>query len=37
LSAAESRVESFAPAVAYGSAVVLAGFGLYFVADVFLQ
>ena len=37
LSAAESRVESFAPAVAYGSAVVLAGFGLYFLADVFLQ
>ena len=36
LSAAESRVESFAPAVAYGSAVVLAGFGLYFLADVLL-
>ena len=36
LSAAESRAESFAPVVAYGSAVVLAGFGLYFLAEVVL-
>lgn len=36
LSAAESRMESFAPVVAYGSAVVLAGFGLYFLAEVLL-
>ena len=34
LTAAESRTEALAPAVAYGSAVVLAGFGLYFIADV---
>ena len=36
LAAAESRMESFAPAVAYGSAAVLAGFGLYFLAGVLL-
>ena len=36
LTAARSRTEAFAPAVAYGSAVVLAGFGLYFIADVLL-
>jgi len=34
LTAAESRTESFAPVVAYGSAVVLAGFGLYFIVSV---
>jgi threonine/homoserine/homoserine lactone efflux protein len=36
LTAAESRTQAVAPAVAYGSAVVLAGFGCYFLADVFL-
>ena len=36
LSAAESKTEALAPAVAYGSAVVLAGFGLYFIASVLL-
>ena len=36
LSAAESRTKTFAPAVAYVSAIVLAGFGVYFVADVLL-
>ncbi|CCQ37461.1 LysE family transport protein [Natronomonas moolapensis 8.8.11] len=36
LSAAESRTESFAPVVAYGSAVVLGGFGIYFLAEVVL-
>ncbi len=34
LTAAESRTESFAPIVAYGSAAVLAVFGLYFIAEV---
>ena len=34
LTAAESRTESFAPVVAYGSAAVLAGFGLYFIVSV---
>lgn len=36
LSAAESRIEALAPIVSYGSAVVLAGFGLYFLAVVLL-
>lgn len=36
LTAAESRTKTFAPAVAYVSAVVLAGFGVYFLADVLL-
>jgi threonine/homoserine/homoserine lactone efflux protein len=36
LNAAERRMEALAPVVAYGSAVVLAGFGLYFFADVLL-
>ena len=36
LSVADSRTEAFAPVVAYGSAVVLAGFGVYFLADVLL-
>lgn len=36
LSAAQSRTEAFAPIVASGSAVVLAGFGLYFLAAVLL-
>jgi threonine/homoserine/homoserine lactone efflux protein len=36
LAAAESRTEAFAPLVATGSAVVLAGFGVYFLADVLL-
>ncbi len=34
LSAAESRLDSLAPIIAYGSAVVLAGFGVYFLFDV---
>jgi len=33
LTAARQRMESLAPAIAYGSAVVLAGFGVYFLAD----
>lgn len=33
LTAAENRIEALAPVVAYGSAVVLAGFGVYFLAD----
>jgi len=36
LAAAEARTESFAPIVAAGSAVVLAGFGVYFLADALL-
>jgi threonine/homoserine/homoserine lactone efflux protein len=36
LSAARSRIETLAPIIAYGSAVVLAGFGVYFLADVLL-
>lgn len=36
LTAAESRTKAFAPVVAYGSSVVLAGFGVYFLADVIL-
>ena len=36
LVAAESKIEAFAPVVAYGSAVVLAGFGLYFLGSVLL-
>ena len=36
LTAAESRTERLAPVVAYGSAIVLAGFGLYFLFDVLL-
>jgi threonine/homoserine/homoserine lactone efflux protein len=36
LTAAESRTERLAPVVAYGSAVVLAGFGAYFLLDVAL-
>jgi threonine/homoserine/homoserine lactone efflux protein len=34
LTAAESRTERLAPVVAYGGAVVLAGFGMYFFLDV---
>ncbi|MCQ4333716.1 LysE family translocator [Natronomonas sp. F2-12] len=37
LTAAESRTERLAPVVAYGSAVVLAGFGAYFLLDVLLR
>jgi threonine/homoserine/homoserine lactone efflux protein len=36
LSAAESRTAALAPAVAYGSAAVLAGFGCYFLAEALL-
>ena len=36
LTAAESRTERLAPVVAYGSAIVLAGFGLYLLFDVLL-
>lgn len=36
LTAAESRTETLAPVVAYGSAIVLAGFGAYFLVDVSL-
>jgi threonine/homoserine/homoserine lactone efflux protein len=36
LTTAESRTETLAPVVAYGSAVVLAGFGAYFLLDVLL-
>lgn len=36
LTAAEARMESFAPVVAYGSSAVLTGFGLYFIGDVLL-
>ena len=36
LTAAESRTERLAPVVAYGSAVVLAGFGAYFFLEVLL-
>ena len=36
LSAARSRIETLAPVIAYGSAIVLAGFGVYFLADVLL-
>lgn len=34
LAAAERRIESLAPAIAYASAVVLAAFGLFFLGDV---
>ncbi|MFO7925468.1 MAG: LysE family translocator [Halobacteriota archaeon] len=36
LTAAKSKTEALAPIVAYGSAVVLGGFGVYFVANVLL-
>ncbi len=36
LTAAELRTKTFAPIVAYVSAIVLAGFGLYFLTDVLL-
>ncbi len=37
LTTAESRTETLAPVVAYGSAVVLAGFGAYFLLGVLLR
>ena len=37
LTTAESRTETFAPLVAYGSSLVLAGFGVYFLFAVLLQ
>ncbi len=37
LSVAESKTETLAPVVAYGSAIVLAGFGAYFLVDALLR
>jgi threonine/homoserine/homoserine lactone efflux protein len=34
LTAAKSKTETLTPVIAYGSAVVLGGFGVYFIADV---
>lgn len=37
LTAAKSRVEALSPIVAYGSAIVLGGFGVYFISDVLVS